>query len=292
MMLAERAASSNTIEGYRRDLMDLHNFLTQHTSCFITANETSLREFLVYLSKCQFTAATISRKLSTIRQFYQFMVSENIISHNPSLIIKNPKPQAHLPKFLTEEEIEKLLNFVIDDSNLEQVRAKAMIELLYASGMRVSELVSLKSSNLQKDRSGGHLAYQPILLITGKGNKERVVVINPRAIQALTSYIPTRKNQDSLWLFPSDSSLGHITRQRFGQILKTIALNVGLDPSLVSPHILRHSFASHLLQNGADLRVIQELLGHSDISTTQVYTHIQDKKLISTIKMYHPLAKK
>jgi integrase/recombinase XerD len=220
------------------------------------------------------------------------MVSENIISHNPSLIIKNPKPQAHLPKFLTEEEIEKLLNFVIDDSNLEQVRAKAMIELLYASGMRVSELVSLKSSNLQKDRSGGHLAYQPILLITGKGNKERVVVINPRAIQALTSYIPTRKNQDSLWLFPSDSSLGHITRQRFGQILKTIALNVGLDPSLVSPHILRHSFASHLLQNGADLRVIQELLGHSDISTTQVYTHIQDKKLISTIKMYHPLAKK
>ncbi|MFN7038774.1 MAG: site-specific tyrosine recombinase XerD [Alphaproteobacteria bacterium] len=294
MMSAERAASKNTLEAYAHDLKELNNFLGEETQ-LEDVSLNNLKSYLSSLSKKHFSSKTIARRISSIKQFYQFLYLEKIINDDPANLLELPKKTLTLPKMLEHNEISILMEIAKQDISIEGLRALTMLELLYASGMRISELVTLKYSNLQFDRSK-KLELKPFLLIKGKGNKERIVIINEQAIEALVNYLKVResflKGNKDLYLFPSNSKEGHITRQRFGQILKELALKGNIDPGKVSPHILRHSFASHLLERGADLRVIQELLGHSDISTTQIYTHLQHGKLKSVIDTHHPLSKK
>jgi integrase/recombinase XerD len=293
MLLVERGVSINTITAYKKDLTQYQAYINKKNVKIITADIVIIRNYLQTLNKASFSPKTISRKLSSLNQFYKFLHEDKIRTDNPTINIDAPKFNKNLPKFLDEQEIVTLIDIAKQTDTKEFIRLTAMLELLYASGMRVSELVELKFSDLQIDR-GNNNQLHPYLLITGKGNKERMVVINNKALQALTTYLAIRikftPQKNNIWLFPSAAS--HITRQRFGQLLKELAIKAGIDPDKVSPHIVRHSFASHLLENGADLRVIQELLGHADISTTQIYTHIQTKKLKNIVNNLHPLAKK
>jgi integrase/recombinase XerD len=293
MLISEKNSSNNTIEAYQKDLNDFQIFLGKKP--ILEGNNDDIRSFMRILSKNGMSSRSIARKISALRHFYKFLFLEKIISNNPACEIELPKIGKTLPKYLSLEQVDLLLN--IDDYNDDDsCRYKAMIELLYASGMRVTELITLKLFHLQYDKTKNTI--NPYLIITGKGNKERIVVINENAIMAIQKYLTIRNNfinsnitSKNNFLFPSNSQEGHLTRQRFGQILKEQAILRNLDPSLVSPHIIRHSFATHLLENGADLRVIQELLGHSDISTTQIYVHIQQKRLKSIIKNFHPISK-
>ena len=294
MLNAEKFSASNTLSAYRKDLSDFENYLIAKKIALIETKLDDLRSYISTLSN-SLSNSTIARKISCFKQFYLFLYQEKLISTNPTLNISAIKKSFSLPKFLTNEEIFSILNLLTNTNEQDLIRLSAMLELLYASGMRVTELVSLKLSNLQIDNRTSNIEHH--MIISGKGNKERLVVISEQAIIALKKYLPIRKyyvtcKKNENWLFPSTSKEGHLTRQRLGQLLKEIALKTNLDPAKISPHIIRHSFASHLLAGGADLRVIQELLGHVDISTTQIYTHIQTEKLKSIITNNHPLAKK
>lgn len=284
MMAAERGASENTLQSYRRDLEDASAFLATKKAPMETAIRSDLEAYLVSLGKRGLAPSSISRRISSMRQFYHFLFTENIRKDDPASTLETPKQKRRLPKSLSQEDIEKLIAQAHSEDDL---RLTAMLELLYASGLRVSELVTLPASTLRKATSNG----TPFLIIRGKGNKERMVPLHDSAIEAVNKYGATQKN-DSPFLFPSSAKEGHITRQRFAQLLKALAVRTGLDPDLISPHTLRHSFASHLLSGGADLRVIQELLGHSDISTTQIYTHVESERLNKLVHSHHPLAKK
>jgi len=289
MFASERGASKNTLESYKRDLRDFAIFLKNKDLTAVKLDD--IRNFVKSLSLKDMSSKTISRKLSSIRQFYQFLYSERYIKEQLSVEIESPKKTITLPKLLSFEEIKKMLDIALSDTTPEGIRLYAALEILYASGMRVSELVSLKLSAIKKEIE----KIMPYMIISGKGNKERVVMLSEHAIIALKNYLAIRPYfitgfKDSGYLFPSDSKDGYITRQRFGQLLKNLAINSGLDPEKVSPHVLRHSFATHMLENGADLRIIQELLGHSSISTTQIYTHIQKNKLMDVLKAKHPLS--
>ena len=290
MLISEKNSSQNTIDAYQKDLKDFQLYIGNNNTVVVTSDD--IRSFIRDLSKRGMSARSISRKISAVRHFYKFMFLEKYIDDNPASKIDLPKIGKSLPKYLTLEEVDILLN-ISDTKEADDLRYKAMIELLYASGMRVSELITLKLFHLQYDKIKNTI--NPYLIITGKGNKERVVVINDNAILAIQHYLTIRNkflnNSKNDFLFPSKSADGHITRQRFGQILKEQAIAKNIDPSRVSPHIIRHSFATHLLENGADLRVIQELLGHSDIGTTQIYVHIQQSRLKSIVENYHPLSK-
>ena len=296
MLLSERGASTNTIDAYRRDLSDFFGHLAKKKTDALSATPQQLEAYLVALGKRHFAPATLSRKRSALRQFYAFLHRDNYREDNPTTTLEAPRRGRALPKVLSVEEVDTLLATARDDDSPEGKRLLALLELLYASGLRVSELVTLKSSHLQKNtsRPGG---LEPFLFIRGKGGKERMVPLNDAAIDALNTYLAIRPvflrpEEESPYLFCSSGAEGHLTRQRLGQLLKALALEAHLDPAKVSPHALRHSFASHLLAGGADLRVIQELLGHADISTTQIYTHVLSARLKELVASKHPLAKK
>lgn len=301
MMLSQRGIAANSLISYQRDLQDFHSFLTQRNLEEIKVSPTDIREFVNHLASNNFSARSINRKLSTIKSYYEFLISENHSFHNPVREINPPKFPNKLPNILSIEQISALLNSV-DDQGAEGLRRKTIIHLLYASGLRISELVSLELGDilLNEPVPTKQVKTKPIkkvFKVIGKGNKERIIVINQEAIDSLADYLSVRDQfinkkypKSAIYLFPSISKQGHITRQNVGLLLKQAAITAQLDSSVnLSPHVLRHSFASHLLQGGADLRVIQELLGHSDISTTQIYTHLQTTHLKQTLEERHPL---
>ncbi len=297
MMLAERGIAKNSLLSYKRDLEDFQEFLKHSRLTEIEAKDSDISKFIALLAKSGISARSINRKISTVKTYFIFLISENHTDYNPVLVVDLPRYISKLPEFLSIDDIRILLEYCKRDNSSDGIRLNAMIHLLYASGMRVSELVSLKITDITSGNNFSEIRTS--FMIRGKGSKERIIVINEQAKLALMEYLKIRdsfclnKSQKSKsYFFVSSSVAGHMTRQNFALLLKKASLNAGLDPERISPHALRHSFASHLLENGADLRVIQELLGHSDISTTQIYTHVQTAHLKKTLKEFHPLARR
>lgn len=283
VMVAERGASVRTIAAYGKDLTDLNGFLSARGIDLRKATRTDLEEYLHSIVKAGLSAKTQGRRLSALREFYRYLYSEDLIKKNPADYLQSPKIGQSLPKYLTEDEVKRL----IDKADENDVRMKTMLEVLYASGMRVSELVGLTVLAVTKDNK--------TITITGKGNKERIVPLNEPAAVALNEWLIHRelslkRGRVSKWLFPSSGKEGHLTRDGFFKALKKIALATDIDPERVSPHVLRHSFASHLVAHDADLRSVQKMLGHADIATTQIYTHILQDRLKKTVENSHPLA--
>lgn len=298
MLATERGAASNTLAAYRRDLDLFRTFVAAQNTTIRDATPADVRTFMQQEAKQGLAPASRARRLSSVRQLYKFLEAEGIIDDSPASGTTSPKSQRSLPKTMTVDEVEHLLNFARDATQgkrgrhlVRAVRFHCLLELLYATGMRVSELVSLPRSVLAGD--------ERTLLIKGKGGRERIVPLNASARQALVRYLTLGDDPadgvapmiQTRWLFPSTSALGHLTRQRFAQDLKTVAVEAGLDATRVSPHVLRHAFASHLLDRGADLRAVQQLLGHADISTTEIYTHVLEERLKQLVNDHHPLAK-
>ena len=291
----ENGASNNTIESYKNDLQNFRDFIKQKSTRLTDVNETTTRNFVRELTKRSLSNRTIARKISALRHFFLFLYEEKIIISNPALNIDMPKMSHTVPKVFSENELDTLLKHCRKDTTTNGIRNTAMIEILYASGMRVSELISLKIQQIQIQKNNKTIL--PYIMIKGKGSKERIVVLNQKSIEALQNYLIIIKSftntSNNSWLFPSKtSSEGHMTRQYFAKILKKLSAEANISHDKISPHKIRHSFATHLLNNGADLRTIQELLGHKDISTTQIYTHVANKKLKSIVDTFHPLAKK
>ena len=294
MMVAERGCAANTSAAYLRDLNDFVEFARRKKLRLMTASADAIEKYSASLHRADFSPRSIARKLSCLRQFFHFLYSEKIRGDDPAATVDSPKQGRPLPKCLSESDIEALIAEAHKPQNAESRRLVALLEILYGSGLRVTELISLKVTAVQNVKATTAL---PFLMIKGKGGKERIAPLSPNAIAALSDYMTFRdsflkKDEKSPWLFPSRGKLGHLTRQRFGQMLKELAVLAGIDPEKISPHTLRHSFASHMLAGGADLRVIQELLGHSDISTTQIYTHVQKEKLVKLVTEHHPMSKK
>jgi len=295
MVAAERGASMNTLESYGRDLKGLILFFPKKSIQKLTAED--IRDYFGNLSRSGYERTSHMRKMSCLRQFYLFLKSSNYITVNPMHDIDAPKAARSLPKFLTEDDLLKILSAAEKmATNAEGIMIYAMIELMYASGIRVTELVSLKFASITKGRGGELNKY---LIVRGKGSKERITPFNDSAASAIQLYLEHRNNLlsadvENMYLFPAlrNRTLNkHITRQAYANKLKEIAVSVGIDSEKISPHVLRHSFATHLLANNADLRVVQELLGHSDIATTQIYTHIQHDRLKQVVVNHHPLSK-
>jgi integrase/recombinase XerD len=294
MLAAERGAGKNTLDAYSRDLDDFSGFLAQAGQEVVKARSDHIRAYLQSLAGRGFKATSVARKLSAVRQLYRFLYAEGYRADDPAAVLEGPKRGRTLPKVLTVKEVESLLSAVreptADSQNglperLRAARMTALLEVLYATGLRVSELVALPISAARRDAR--------LLIVRGKGDKERLVPLNESAKTAMADYLGLRKESgsaESKWLFPSFGETGHLTRQHFARELKSLAASCGLRPARVSPHVLRHAFASHLLQNGADLRVVQTLLGHADISTTQIYTHVLEERLKSMVRDLHPLA--
>ena len=294
MLLSERGAAAHTIDAYRRDIEQFGAAQERRGSDLAGADAAAVRGFLTELSESGLAPRTAARRLSALKQFYRFLQAEDLRTDDPCATIEGPRLGRPLPKILSEDQVAALLNAA--RARLEAkpaspragagaARLLALVELLYATGLRVSELVELPLENVVEGRK--------CLLVRGKGGKERIVPVGQPAEAALAQYMPLRelhigKSGRSKWLFPSRG--GHLTRHRFAQILKQLAIEAGLPPEKVSPHVLRHAFASHLLANGADLRAVQKMLGHADISTTQIYTHILDDRLKAVVRDHHPLA--
>ncbi len=289
MLLVERGVSKNTLEAYGRDMEKFQTFLSHANTTVEKATTDHLRGYLLTLYDEGLSARSAARHLSTLRQFYGFLLLEEKRNDDPSSKITMPKQPHTLPKTLSERDVTRLLEAAYEGTTPDDIRFQALLEVLYATGLRVSELVGLKDGAFEK--GGG------ILIIKGKGNKERMVPLSEPAQEALKRYLPLRplffkKGQAaSSWLFPTRSREGHLTRQRFGQLLKNVAVKSGLDPASLSPHTLRHAFATHLLANGADLVSLQKLLGHTDISTTQIYTHVLKERLQEVMNKSHPLSR-
>ena len=287
MMAAERGAAVHTLNAYRADLSALQLFIKARGKRFLNAQTKELRAYLGAVHKAGLSARSAARRLSSTRQLFQFLYREGLRSDDPSSGLDRPRLPQPLPKYLTEKEVDALLGAARKLKGRDGARAVALVELLYASGLRVSELVSLPIAAARNPS---------ILIVRGKGSKERMVPVGEAAQAALKSYLEVRaqylpkKKNNSLWLFPSTGGSGHLTRDGFAKQLKEIAIAAGLMPSRVSPHVMRHSFATHLLSHGADLRTLQQLLGHSDISTTQIYTHVLDERLKKLVQTHHPLA--
>jgi integrase/recombinase XerD len=297
MMSAERGAAANTLSSYEHDLDDLHSFLNGRSVQLTEASSPDLSAYLASLAAQGFKTSSQARRLAAMRQFYKFLYAEGLRTDDPTGILDAPKKGRPLPKAMGVDEVGRLLEQAEQEAQdpapgqLQRLRMLALLELLYATGMRVSELVSLPARVL--DQEGR------FLIIRGKGNKERLVPLSQSAIAALKLYgrmlaaetAASKHPQESPWLFPAASKEGYLARQVFARDLKNLAIRAGLTPSMISPHVMRHAFASHLLANGADLRVVQELLGHSDISTTQIYTHVLEERLQQLVQTHHPLAK-
>ncbi len=289
MLVAERGAARNTVEAYHRDLIDFAGHAAEGGGPPEAADTEALRRYLAALTARRVSPRTAARRLSALRQFFRFLYAEGVRQDDPSTAIDSPRQGCTLPKYLSEEEVGRLLAASAKRRDAEGLRATALLEVLYATGLRVSELVGLPLSAMSRD--GG------LVTVRGKGGKERLVPLTEAAMAALNAYLAVRERfvpdgrpSPSPWLFPSRSGRGHLTRARFGQMLKALAVDAGLAPTRVSPHVLRHSFASHLLAHGADLRSLQQMLGHADIGTTQIYTHVLDDRLSSLVNQAHPLA--
>jgi integrase/recombinase XerD len=290
MMAAERGASHNTLAAYSRDLIDTCHFLSHPVS---DANQADLKRYLAYLTKQHFSARTCARRLSSLKQFFLFLQTEGERKDNPALQLDSPKLGKTLPKYLSVEEVDQLLATAQENTQEDGVRLYALLELLYATGMRISELVTMPITALQTSHKGSHYHAGDYLIIRGKGNKERLLPLHPKAQEALTAYLQYRPKKlvapKNKWVFYSSGKAGHFTRQRVCQLLHDLSIVAGIDPKRVSPHVLRHSFASHLLHNGANLRVVQELLGHASLSTTQIYTHILNDRARKLVLEHHPM---
>lgn len=306
---AEDGLSQNTILSYGKDLELFEKFLGNKKIEQVDGE--ILKEYLHQLHQENLRSASVSRKISTLKNFYKFLQNENIVKDLPTINLENPKPDKKLPKFLSEQEMFKMLDFINCDKSEFGIKLSCMLEILYASGLRVSELVGIEISAIQEDvDENNQKTLRNYLVVRGKGNKERIAPLNKSAIKMLIEYLELRKKlglEKSKWLFTGKvrslknitkikektylKSDVHITRQRFHRMLKELALKVNIDPTRVHPHVIRHSFATHLLNSGVDLRILQELLGHSDISTTEIYTHILDSKLQNLVFNHHPLAK-
>ena len=290
MLAVERGASDNTIAAYRRDLGHYAGFLASRRSSPEAAVTRDIRDYLAALDRAGLAARTSARRLSALRQFYRFLFEEGLREDNPAVAIDSPHLGRALPKVLSEGEVDALLAAARTHGGPRGLRLVALLELLYATGLRVTELVGLPHAAARRDPR--------VLIVTGKGNKERMVPLSDPARAALAAYLAERRaflppRGASPWLFPSRRDpKRHLTRHRIGQLLKDLALEAGLDPSKVSPHVLRHAFASHLLDHGADLRSVQQMLGHADISTTQIYTHVLNERLQRLVTEHHPLAKR
>ena len=298
MQAAEKGAARNTLDAYARDLEDLALFLDSLGRAVEDTTPDDMIAYIRRLSEAGFATTTRARKTSAVRQFYRFLMLEGVLNDDPAAGLSGPKLERALPKTLSIAEVERLLETsqrrtetAAGRERLRAYRLHAMLEVLYASGMRVSELVALPRQVLTGDPR--------VLTITGKGNKQRLVPLNNEARMALDRYITVLSDpantsptmRPAKWLFPARSAEGHVTRQHLGQELKELAAEAGLDPERVSPHVLRHAFASHLLDRGADLRSVQQLLGHADISTTQIYTHVLEERLKKIVNEHHPLAR-
>jgi integrase/recombinase XerD len=298
MMAAERGAARNTLAAYRRDMEDFLSFISGKGHAPATADTAALQAYIASLSQQGMRPASIARKVSTIRQYFHFLYSEGIRADNPAATLSPPRRERRLPKIMTQDDAARLLAHAQEDGSPEGIRLMAMCELLYGAGLRVSELVSLKLEDVQpKAWDGAAPQVREMLTICGKGGKERLAPLHAKAREALARYLRVRahflrEGETSPWFFPYHRAEGHVTRQQFGVMLKGLALRAGLDPLSLSPHKLRHSFATHLLEGGADLRVIQELLGHADIATTQIYTHVAGARLRETVLKAHPLGRK
>ena len=293
MMSAERGAAANTLEAYQRDLDDTSTYLASRATTLLAAKPDDIRAVMTDLSNRGFAASSQSRHLSTLRQFYQFLYAEGHRGDDPTAVVDSPRKERALPKVLDVERVGTMLDLAEAQAKAEPETASAlkrlhaMVETLYASGLRVSELVSLPLTAAQGDRN--------FIIVKGKGNKDRLVPLSGKAKTALLAWLKVRELEpdfaDSPFLFPAKSDSGYVARQVFARELKGLGARAGIPSKLLSPHVIRHAFASHLLQNGADLRVVQELLGHADISTTQIYTHVLTEKLQKLVEEHHPLAK-
>ncbi|MPZ55462.1 MAG: tyrosine recombinase [Rhizobiales bacterium] len=296
MLAAERGAAANTIVAYRRDLDDYSAALHEARTSVAAASTAHLRAYLVRLDAQGLKATTSARRLSAVRQLHRFLYAEGLRGDDPAAVLTGPKRGRSLPKVLSVAEVDRLLQAAqreTDDpaapapQRLRAARLACLLEVVYATGLRVSELVTLPISAARRDAR--------MLYVRGKGDKERLVPLNDAAKQAMAAYLTRLAEtapRPSKWLFPSFGESGHLTRQHFARELKHLAGLAGLGPAQVSPHVLRHAFASHLLHNGADLRVVQTLLGHADISTTQIYTHVLEERLKSLVRDLHPLAER
>jgi integrase/recombinase XerD len=291
MLAAERNAARNTLEAYRRDLADLGAFLARRGRTLREADADSIRKYLAALNGLGLSARTVARRLSCLRQYYRFLAGEGLRKDDPCVAIDSPKLGRSLPKVLDEPEIASLLEAETGNA-AETARLRALMELLYAAGLRVSELVGLPLAAVLRDTR--------VLIVRGKGGKERMVPLNDTARAALATYLEHRwtflakarggERRPSPWLFPSRGASGHLTRQRFAQLLKDAGAATGIEPRRLSPHVLRHAFATHLVDHGADLRSVQQMLGHADIATTQIYTHVARERLKTLVRDHHPLA--
>lgn len=294
MMSAERGAAENTLESYRRDLESVSDALAARGVKLPEANADDVRFAIDGMANLGFAASSQARCLSALRQFFRFLYAEGFRQDDPTGVIDTPKKQKPLPKIMSVEHVTRLLDRAALEANesgeadehMKALRLYALLETLYATGMRVSELVGLPVSVARTDHR--------FLIVRGKGSKERMVPLSQRARDALQRFLHMRdampKADENPWLFPALSESGHLARQVFARELKGLAARAGLNTASVSPHVLRHAFASHLLQNGADLRTVQQLLGHSDISTTQIYTHVLEERLHKLVSEHHPLA--
>jgi integrase/recombinase XerD len=292
MMATERGASRNTIDAYRRDLDDYAVSLAARKRSIANATTENIRSYLATLSRRQLAAASVARRLSAVRQLHRFLYAEGKRKDDPAAVLEGPRRGRPLPKVLSVDEVTRLLEVAharaetgTRGERLRASRLECLLETLYATGLRVSELVALPAAAARAEGA--------VITVRGKGGKERLVPLGEAARRAMRRYLAMRgegEGPSSRWLFPSFGESGHVTRQHVGRELKALAAAAGIEPRKMSPHVLRHAFASHLLANGADLRVVQALLGHADVSTTQIYTHVLDERLKSMVRDLHPLA--
>jgi integrase/recombinase XerD len=289
MLAAERGAARLTLAAYQNDLTDLSGFLAGSGRALDGADAAALHEYLAAAATRRLAPRTLARRISAMRQFFRFLLTDGVRADDPTSGLDTPRLGRPLPKILTEAEITRLIAAAGAWPDEEGVRLRCVLELLYATGLRISELITLPLAAAQRDPR--------FLLVRGKGGKERVVPLSPPSREALTAYLAVRKHflpegAASRFLFPSRGRDGFLTRQRCGQLLKELALAANLDPARLSPHVLRHAFASHLLDHGADLRSVQQMLGHADIATTQIYTHVQGDRLRRLVEAAHPLGRR
>ena len=283
-LIVQRNLSKNSCFSYRTDLKQFLNFIGEKKLLYV--NDSIVKKYILFLSS-RYSVSSHARKLSVVKQFFNFLLNEKKIIENRFLDLNSPKLEKKLPSVLSESEINMIFDEAYKDKSAKGIRFITMMEIMYATGIRVSELVGLKIASLKEDFSS--------ILILGKGKKERYVPLTETAKAATIEYLKVRENliknesKGSIFLFPTNSKSSHITRIRFFQILKGVCMKLTIDPNRVSPHVIRHSFATHLLDRGVDLRIIQTSLGHADISTTQIYTHVQTRKLKNIIENKHPL---